>query len=168
MPIAVLILALAVYAYGLIAYPEFRLWGLILGAALAIGVGAALWREQAGPGSGAPVIAPDELTLDALALRRTPRSAALTGRVLNGSPEFRLREMTLRLRLFDCPDEDVAVATCPVIGDATAIARPDAPPGQIRGFEALFVFTNLPPLTGVLRWDWAVTGTRATAESEAG
>jgi len=162
MPIAALILAFAVYAYGLIAYPEFRLWGLSLGAALAIGVGVALWRDGIGPGSDAPFIAAEDLTLDALALRRTQRSAALTGRVLNGSSDFRLREMTLRLRLFDCPDESVAVETCPVIGDATASARPDAPPGQIRGFEALFVFTNLPPLTGVLRWDWAVTETRAT------
>lgn len=163
MPIAALIIALAIYAYGLIAYPEFRLWGLILGAAMALGIGTALWRAETGPGAQAPHIAAEEITLDRLELRRTPRSAALSGRVLNGSPEFRLRAMTLRLRLFDCPDESVPVETCPVIGEASATARPDAPPGQIRGFEALFVFTNPPPLTGVLRWDWTVTETRATA-----
>jgi hypothetical protein len=162
MPIAVLILAVSVYAYGLIAYPEFRLWGLILGAVLAIGVGIALWRDEIGLGSDEPAISAEELKLDNLELRRTPRSAALRGRVLNGSPDFRLREMTMRLRLFDCPDEIAAVETCPVIGDATAAVRPDTPPGQVRGFEALFVFTNLPSVAGVLRWDWAVMATRAT------
>lgn len=55
----------------------------------------------------------------------------------------------------------MAVTDCPVIGESTAIARPDAPPGQIRGLSASFVFTNLPPLLGTLSWDWEVIDTRA-------
>jgi hypothetical protein len=49
-----------------------------------------------------------------------------------------------------------------VIGEADAIARPDVPPGQLRGFSAHFLFTDVPPLTGTLRWDWRITATRAT------
>ena len=46
-------------------------------------------------------------------------------------------------------------------GEATAIARPDVPPGQIRGLSASFVFANLPPLLGTLSWGWDVVDTRA-------
>ena len=67
------------------------------------------------------------------------------------------------LRLRDCPAEDTVPDTCPVIGEATAIARPDVPPGQIRALSAHFVFSNLPPVAGTLRWDWRITGTRATS-----
>jgi hypothetical protein len=84
--------------------------------------------------------------------------------VQNGSPEFRLRDMTLGLRLRDCPEPEADPPSCPVIGEAQAIARPDVPPGQLRAFSAHFSFANLPPVAGTLRWDLAIAGTRATAD----
>jgi len=88
----------------------------------------------------------------------------VTGRVANGSERFRLRDMTLALRLHDCPDPEAEPASCPVIGEATSIARPDVPPGQLRGFSAHFGFADLPQVVGTLRWDLSVAATRSTAD----
>ena len=163
MPIAVLVLALVAYAAALLAYPEFRRWGIV--GWRGRGGGPRLLLHAGGPPEATRAgtrIAPAELVLDQLELERTAGGATLTGRVRNDSPDYRLRELTLALRLRDCPDAAGPVEACPVIGEATAIARPDAPPGQIRALSAHFLFRNLPPVTGVLRWDWEIVGIRAT------
>ena len=157
MPIAVLVAAVASYAYALLARPRFRVWGIGLG--LLAGIALALYLHFGGPSR--PDIPPEALVIDLLDLTRTPRGADLTGRVQNTSPDYRLLDMTLRLRLHDCPAPGMTTTDCPVIGESTAIARPDAPPGQIRGLSASFVFANLPPLLGTLSWDWEVVDTRA-------
>lgn len=162
MPIAVLVLALAAYAYALVNEPGFRRWGLLLGAGVGLGLAVYFWQNAPERALGSVRIGPEELTLDELALDTTQRGATLTGRVQNASELYRLREMTVDIRLFDCPDAETATEDCPVIGESSAIARPDTPPGQLRGFTAHFVFSNLPPLTGELRWDWRVSETRAT------
>jgi hypothetical protein len=160
LPIAVLVLALTAYAYAMLAYPEFRRAGAIGGALAAIGLALYFWEHAPEGTRAGDRVPPAELTLDQLDLQRTPRGATLTGRVQNGSG-FRLRDMTLAVRLYDCP-ADTEPPDCPVIGEAETIARPDVPPGQLRAFSAHFVFANLPRLAGTLRWDWRVTGTRAT------
>jgi hypothetical protein len=162
MPIAILILTLVAYGYALLSFPEFRRWGLAGGAvaALALGLYFALGSSEATRATQR--IAASQLVIDQLALTRTVRGATLTGRVQNGSPDARLRELTLTLRLRDCPKADTPVPDCPVIGESQAIARPDAPPGQIRALSAHFLFSDLPAVTGTLRWDWAIAGIRAT------
>ena len=162
MPIVVLVLALAAYAYALVTEPGFRRWGLIGGAAVGLGLAVYLWRTSPETASAAMRIAPGEIVLDQLEMSRSPRGAILAGRVRNASPEWRLREMTVTLRLHDCPETAAPPSTCPVIGEASAIARPDVPPGQIRAFSATFIFANLPEPAGTLGWDWEITGSRAT------
>jgi hypothetical protein len=168
MPIIVLILALAAFAYAMIVEPGFRRWGLIGAAAVGLGLAVYFWQTAPQAGRATINIAPEELTLDALEIDTSLRGATVTGRVLNGSADWRLREMTINVRLRDCPAPDpgpeAPAADCLVIGEASAIARPDAPPGQARGFTAHFIFTNLPPVAGVLDWDWRITETRATAD----
>jgi hypothetical protein len=164
MAIVILVLALVAYAYALIVEPGFRRWGLLGGAAVGLGMAVYFWLNSPESDRTGTRIAADEITLDQLDFETTPRGAILTGRVLNASPDWRLREMTLEVTLRDCPaiDADADAGDCPVIGEASAIARPDTPPGQLRGFTTRFVFPNLPPVSGVLRWDWRITGTRAT------
>jgi hypothetical protein len=168
MPIAVLVLALVAYAAALLAWPGFRRWGIAGGVAAAAGL--ALYFTGQAPetersGTRIPVA---ELTLDQVEVTPTARGATLTARVRNDSEAYRLRELTLTLRLRDCPAAETPVEACPVIGEATAIARPDAPPGQIRALSAHFLFANLPPVAGTLRWDWRMTATRATADAPTG
>lgn len=162
MPIIALVAALALLAYATIAAPRLRLAVLAFGLAVALGLGVYLVRST--PESAREIIriAPEDLTLDQTDFSRQGRGAVLTGRVLNGSPDWHLRDMTLVLHIRDCPPETEDIAACPIIGEATALTHPDTPPGQIRAFRALFALPNLPPATGELRWDWRVIATRAT------
>jgi hypothetical protein len=164
MPLAVLVLALVAYGYALISYPEFRRPGLIGGALIAAGLAVYFVRNPSEADLAATRIRTDEVVLDELTLERTPNGATLSGRVRNGSERYRLRDLTLVLRLRDCPTAETAPAECPVIGEAQAIARPDVPPGQIRALSAHFTFRNLPPVTGTLAWDGTIAATRATPD----
>ena len=158
MPIAILVLALVAYGMVLITYPKARPLALVAGAAVAALVAAAFML----PGPEEIAIAPSELVLDQITVERTARGATVTGRVRNGSA-LRLRDMTLSIRLHDCADPAAAAETCPIIGEGSAIARPDVPAGQIRAFAAHFAFAGVPPVIGTLRWDLTVADTRATA-----
>jgi hypothetical protein len=162
MPIAILVLVIVAYGYVMVAYPEYRTWGLALGAVVAAGLGAYFWFTEPESARTAARIGPDDVVLDQVELERTIRGATLSGRVRNQSQGFRLRELTIALRLHDCPEEDAELADCPVVGDAAAIARPDAPPGQVRSFTAHYTFPNLPPDISFLRWEWSIVETRAT------
>jgi hypothetical protein len=169
MPIAVLVLALLAYVAALAAYPGFRRWGIAVGLVAAVGLGLYFTRQASEAERAATRIAPEELALDLIEVTPSARGATLTGRIHNGSDAYRLREVTLTLRLRDCPAEEgeergdgVPVESCPVIGESTAIARPDVPPGQIRALSAHFVFSSLPPVKGRLRWDWRIVAVRAT------
>jgi hypothetical protein len=164
MPIAVLVLALVVYAYALLAYPEFRRWGIAGGVLAAAALAVYLGRQNPESVRSASRIDASEVVLQDLTLDRTPRGATLSGRIRNDSPSYRLRDLTLELRLHDCPDANAAPETCPVIGEATTIARPDVPPGQLRALSAHFIFSDLPPVTGTLGWDWRIARIRATSE----
>ena len=158
MPIAILVLVLVAYGYVLIAFPQVRIPALSGGAAIAAIIAASVFLSR----PQQITIAPEALTLDQIVVERTARGASMTGRVENGSP-FRLRDMTLSLRLHDCAEPDAEPATCPVIGESTTIARPDVPSGQIRAFTAHFAFANVPPVLGTFRWEMTVVETRATA-----
>jgi hypothetical protein len=164
MPLAVLVLALVAYAYALVAVPAFRRPGVAIALIIAIGLAVYFARSGSEATRSATRIAASELTLSDVALARTGRGATLSGRVTNGSPRYRLRDLTLAVRLRDCPEPSTSVDACPVIGEATAIARPDVPPGQIRALRAHFVFSSVPPVAGTLRWDWRITAIRATED----
>ena len=153
MPIAVLVLALVAYAAALVAYPGFRRWGIAGGVVAAAGLALYFSRQESEAERAGRRIAPAELTLDLVEVAPTARGATLTGRVRNGSEAYRLRDLTLALRLRDCPAEAAPVEACPVIGEAQAIALPDVPPGRIRALSAHFVFTSLLPVVGTLRWN---------------
>lgn len=162
MSVAILVLALVAYGYVLLVYPEFRRWGLIGGVLAGAALGFYLWQQDPEAVQAGHRIESAQITLDTLALEHTPRGVTLSGRVTNRSPDYTLRDMTLLLRLRDCPAPGDAPEDCPVIGESRAIARPGVPPGQIRGFSAHFVFADLPSVAGTLRWDWEIVETRAT------
>ena len=170
MPIAVLILVLAAYVYVLVAVPDWRRGGLLIGALAAAGLGVYFWLSEPEGQRAAARIAPSELVLSELELTPTPRGRTLRGRVENTSPSFRLREMTVTLTLRDCPPDsgpdaepDAGPDThCPVIAQSSALVRVDVPPDQLRAFSAPFVFPAIPAVLGELRWEHAIAGTRAT------
>jgi hypothetical protein len=163
MPIFILVLTLVAYGYLLIVRPDLRRPALAVGALVTAGLAAYFLMQPAPEASrSASRIAVSEITLDEIAVERTARGASVSGRVSNGSKRYRLRDMTLALRLRDCADARAAAETCPVIGEGAAIARPDVPAGQIRAFSAHFSLAGVPPAAGTLRWELTVTETRAT------
>lgn len=161
MPIAILVLGLVAFGYALIRWPAARVPGFVSAVLLAAILGFTATRQKPEAALVATRISADQLTLDQIAFDRTPRGATVTGRVTNGSPTYRLRDMTLLLRLHDCPG-DTPRDACPVIGEARAIARPDVPATQIRAFTAHFGFAGVPPVAGRLDWDMTIVETRAT------
>lgn len=162
MPLAVLAIALIAYLYAMVAAPRFRIPGAIGGALVAAGLGWYFFVSESEAERAARRVGTEDVALDLLKLERTPRGATLQGRVANGADAGVLREITIEMRLLDCPDEAVPLDDCVTIGDATGIARVDVPPGQLRGFSAPFVFAGLPPVVGVLRWEQSVIALRAT------
>jgi hypothetical protein len=164
MPIAVLVLALVGYAAALLAYPAFRPWGIGGGLLVAAALALYFTRQASEAERSMTRITAAELSFDRVEVVPTTRGATLTGRVRNGSEAYRLRDLTLALSARDCPAGETPLQACPVIGEARAIARPDAPPGQIRALSAHFLFSSLPPVEGTLRWDWRVTAIRATED----
>ena len=164
MAIAVLVLTLVAYGYVLLVYPEYRRPALLAGAVVAAMLALYFFRNPPETARKALLIPPEEITLADIEIERSIRGASLTARITNGSESYRLIDLTLALRLRDCPAADTATADCPVIGEARAIARPDVPPGQVRAVSAHFIFTDLPTVEGTPRWDWTITDTRATAE----
>ncbi len=162
MPVAVLIVVIALYVYALVAAPRYRVPGVIAGVLILAGLGWYFFASPSQTERAATLVTVEDLTLDQLDLERTIRGATLRGRVANGAGTAHLREMTITVRLFDCELEDTDLEDCATIGESAAIARVDVPPGQLRGFSAHYIFTNLPPLVGVLRWDHRITALRAT------
>ena len=162
MPVAVLIVAIALYVYALVAAPRYRVPGAIAGVLVVAGLGWYFFASPSQTERAAALVSVEDLTLDQLDLERTIRGATLSGRVANGAETAHLREMTITVRLFDCELEDTALEDCATIGESAAIARVDVPPGQLRGFSAHYIFPNLPPLAGILRWDHRITALRAT------
>jgi len=162
MPVAVLIVVLAAYVYALVAAPRFRIPGAIGGALILAGLTWYLIVSPSEPERAANLISVEDLTLDRLELEQTVRGATLRGRVENLTETAHLREMTITVRLFDCALADDELDDCATIGESSAIARVDVPPGQLRGFSAHYIFPDRPAVIGVLRWDYRITALRAT------
>jgi hypothetical protein len=160
MAVVVLVLVLVAYGFVLVSYPELRSVALGVGGAAVAGLGAYFWLTEPEDTQSGGRIAREEVVLDRVEVVPSLRGATLTGRVRNGSPSYRLREMTLVLRLRDCP-ELAGSDDCPVIAESTAIARPDVPPAQVRAFQARFIFAPQPVIEGTGRWEWDLVDVRA-------
>lgn len=152
---------LSLYIYILFRMPELRIAGSIIAFVLIGGLGFYMFTVPPEPQVESNRITIEEITLEALTLTLDPRTASLKGRAINGSAKYTLTGIEIDVKLYDCPDEEVAFTECFTIGEDDGYARLTAPPGQLRDFTATFLFNNLPEVMGVLRWEHTITGTRA-------
>lgn len=161
MPILILLTIIGLAIAVAILYPQLR---LVAGLVVAIFLG--LIGIYFVTGDSAVTNQRDldvELViLEDIALAEERGYARLSGRVTNGSETSHLRSFKIDLKLFDCPDEEVATETCAVIAEDDGIARVDVPAGQTRQFESVHRFSDTPPLKGVLRWDIEVLSADAS------
>jgi len=154
-------IVLSLYIYVLFRMPEFR----IVGSAIALVVIAVLvfYMVTVPPAQEVELtrISLEEVEIEGVDLSMGPINATLTGRAINGSPTYTLTGIELEVRLFDCPSEEAALGDCFTIGEDAGYARLSAPPGQLRSFKATLLFSNLPEIEGVMRWEYSVNALRA-------
>ncbi len=152
---------LSLYIYILFRLPELRIAGSIIAFVLIGGLVFYMVTVPPEPQAELNRIAIDEVALEGVGLELGPRVATLSGRAINGSATFTLTGFNVDVKLYDCPGIKTPFADCFTIGEDGGYARLVAPPGQLRDFIATLLFNNLPELTGALRWEYTVTGTRA-------
>ncbi len=87
-------------------------------------------------------------------------SYTLSGRIHNGSDARTIEELTLTVRLYDCPTGSLGDA-CVVIGEDTANVPVKVPPGQTRALQGEVAYYDLPEVEGQRVWDYEVTRIRA-------
>ncbi len=162
MPIFVILAAVFGFLVFLILKPEFRVMALLIAAPVVALLTWYFWASEAETDLAYERIAPDEVTIDLTDLEVVGNRIILNGRAVNGSGTWRLREVTVLMRALDCPTEESTTAECLITGEATALFRPDIPAGQARSFRAAFLFDHIATATGIPKFDWEITATRAT------
>lgn len=139
-------------------FPRFRKALLILIGVLVVGFFALYEYEQTEEKASRSRIANTDVHLtETRLIVRSPGSYTLIGRLRNGSSQYSIQSLRVRLTLRDC----VSKTKCDAIGETTQSLSISVPPGQTRGVEERVYFSNLPGLKGNLQWDYAVVETRA-------
>ncbi len=139
-------------------FPRFRNALLILIGVLALGFFVLYEYQQMEEKASRGRIANTDVHLTELRLiLRSPGSYTLAGRLRNGSAQFSIQSLQIRLTLRDC----VSKNQCETIGETTQYVSLSVPPGQTRGVEERIYFSSLPSLKGNLEWDYAVVEIRA-------
>jgi len=154
-------LILSLYIYVLFRLPEMRIAGTIIATVLIGGLAYYTFTAPSAPEEELNRISVEELGLEDVTLEFGPRLATLSGRAINNSATYALTGINFDIKLYDCAAEDTPLAECFIIGENMTEARLTAPPGQLRAFETSLIFSNMPEVTGVQRWDYEVISIRA-------
>ncbi|MCF6272960.1 MAG: hypothetical protein L3J37_07175 [Rhodobacteraceae bacterium] len=154
-------IVLALYIYILFRRPEMRIAGSIIAFMLIGGLVAYMVFSPPEQQVERNRISIEDITLEGLELDIGPRTAMLTGSAINGSTSYTLTGVTIDITLYDCANDDTPLDACFTIGEDDGYARMVTPPGQLRDFRATFLFSNMPSIKGVLRWEHKIISTRA-------
>jgi len=152
---------LSLYIYALFRLPEMRIAGTIIASVLIGGLVYYTFTAPSAPEEELNRIAVSEIALDEVDLVLGPRVATLSGRVVNSSETYTLTGILFNVKLYDCAAEDTPLTECFIIGEDDNMASFSAPPGQLRAFDAILSFTDLPNVEGVQRWGYEVVSLRA-------
>lgn len=151
-----LVIALGLLVGALIVTYGYRHSMMIVMAVLAVLIAALVWYLRFD--EPADRITPRELQLNNLELTQQYRSSyRMTARLVNTSPEYALRRVTIKITASDC---DPGGDDCIVIGEAERMLTVDIPPGQARDVVEQYVFPRF-SLQGELRWSHTLTEIRA-------
>jgi len=134
-------------------FPRFRNVLLILIGVLAVAFFVLYEYEQTDEKASRSRITNTDVHLtETRLILRSPGAYTLVGRLRNGSAQFSIQSLQIRLTLRDC----VSKNQCATIGETTQSLSVSVPPGQTRGVEERIYFSSLPSLKGNLEWDYAV------------
>lgn len=154
----VLVIALGLLVGALIVTYGYRHSMMIVMAILAAVIAALVWYLRFGDPQGAGLLSSADLQLNNLEMTRQYRSSyRMTGRLVNGSPDYALRSVTITITASDCTEDG---SDCIVVGEAQRTISVDIPPRQARDIVEQYVFPRF-SLQGELRWSHALSEIRA-------
>ena len=150
--IAILAIAAAFF------FPRFRNVLLILIGIIGVGLFALYENQRMEEQASRNRVTNKDVYLTELRLvPRSPDAYTLVWRLRNGSSQFSIQSLQIRLKLRDC----VSKNQCETIGETTQYLSLSVPPGQTRGVDERIYFSSVPRLKGNLEWDYAVVEIRA-------
>ena len=153
-----LVIALGVLVGALIVTYGYRHSMLIVMAVLAALIAALVWYLRFGEPQGTGLIEPADLELKNLDMTRQYRTSyRMTGRLVNRSPDYALRSVTITITASDCTDGG---ADCIVIGEAERTISVEIPPRQARDIVEQYVFPRF-SLQGELQWSHTLSQIKA-------
>jgi len=154
----VLVIVLGLLVGALIVTYGYRHSMIIVMAALAALIAALVWYLRFSEPQGTGLIDAEQLKLRNLQMTRQYRSSyRMTGRLVNRSPDYAVRSVTITITASDCTD---GTRDCIVIGEAERIIPVDIPPGQARDIVEQYVFSRF-SLQGELKWSHTLSEIRA-------
>lgn len=154
----VLVIALGLLFGALIVAYGYRHSMLFVMAVVAALIAGLVWYLRFGDPLGSGLIGPEELQLNNLEMTQQYRSSyRMTGRLVNKSPEYALRRVTITITASDCT---AGGDDCIVIGEAERTISVDIPPRQARDVVEQYVFRRF-SLQGELQWSHTLSEIKA-------
>lgn len=154
----VLVIAMGLLVGALIVTFGYRHSMMLVMAVLAAVIAALVWYLRFGDLQGSELISPGELRLNNMEMTQQYRTSyRMTGRLVNSSPDYALKRVTITITASDCTDGG---DDCIVIGESDRIITVDIPPRQARDITEVYVFPRF-ELQGELRWRHALSEIQA-------
>ena len=161
--LGVIALALVVLAY---RYPWLAI-DLLAGLVL---LGFALYWLRAEQLPGRVKILPEDVAFTAISIDPGyAESWNLLARVHNQSLLTAIRELVLRIEMFDCPPtvQSVSPTQCEVMGEVVKFIPVDVAPRERKNFEVNLIFSRVQPIHQ-LRWQYTVEQVNGTETDTVG
>lgn len=153
----VLVIALGLLVGALIVTYGYRHSMMLAVAVLAAVIAALVWYLRFGDPQGSELISPGELRLNMEMTQQYRTSYRMSGRLVNSSPDYALKRVTITITASDCTDGD---DDCIVIGESDRIIAVDIPPRQARDITEVYVFPRF-DLQGELQWSHSLSEIQA-------
>ena len=161
--LGVIALALVVLAY---RYPRLAID--LLAVLMLLGFALYWWRTEQLPGEAQ--ISPEDVVFTAISI--DPGYAGswnLSARVHNQSLLTAIRELALRIEMFDCPPaaQSVGPTQCEVMGEVVKFISVGVAPREHNNVEVNLIFPRVQPIHQ-LRWQYTIEKVNGTETDTAG
>ena len=161
--LGVIALALVVLAY---RYPRLAI--SLLAVLILLGLGGYWLQSKQQPGEAQ--ISPEDVVFTAISI--DPGYAGswnLSARVHNQSLLTAIRELALRIEMFDCPPaaQSVSPTQCEVMGEVVKFIPLNVAPRERKNLEVNLIFSRVQPIHQ-LRWKYTVEKVNGTETDTVG
>lgn len=153
-----LVIAAGLLVGALIITLGYRHSMMIVTLLVAAVIAVLVWYLRFGNPEGAGLVGPEELQLNNLEMSHQYRSSyRMSARLVNNSPEYTVRSVTITITASDCQNEG---RDCIAVGEQRRQIPVEVPPGQARDIVEQYVFSRF-VLQGELQWRTELSGIQA-------